>query len=107
MGRFGPYRFESFITAHPGLVHVCSRVRTPGRNGSRERGFGTLTYERLCLDEIDDVLVLAGRAGAYRIEYNELWLHEAISWNRPKEVHPGLATPDTPTFKTKETLPTT
>lgn len=57
MGRFGPYRFESFITAHLGLVHVRSRVRTPGRNGSRERGFGTLTYERLCLDEIDDVLL--------------------------------------------------
>ncbi len=86
---------------------MCSRVRTPGRNGSRERGFGTLRYERLCLDEIDDVLVLAGRAEAYRIEYNELRLHEAISWNRPKEVHPGQATPDTPTFKTKETLPAT
>jgi len=39
-------------------------VRTPGRNGSRERGFGTLTYERLYLDEINNVLVLAGRAGA-------------------------------------------
>jgi len=106
-GPFRSFRFESFITAHPELVHVRTRVKTPGQNGSRERGFGTLKYERLYLDEIDDALALAERAEAYRIEYNELRPHEAISWNRPKEVHPGLATPDTPTFKTKETLPTT
>ena len=29
-----------------------TRVKTPGQNGSRERGFGTLKYERLYLDEI-------------------------------------------------------
>ena len=106
----GPFRsfcIESFITANPELVHVRTRVKTPGQNGSRERGFGTLKYERLYLDEIDDALALAERAEAYRIEYNELRPHEAISWNRPKEVHLGLATPDTPTFKTKETLPNT
>ena len=84
-----------------------TRVKTPGQNGSRERGFGTLKYERLYLDEIDDAIVLAERAEDYRIEYNELRPHEAISWNRPKEVHPGLADPTTPTFKTKEILPTT
>lgn len=84
-----------------------TRVKTPGQNGSRERGFGTLKYERLYLDEIDDALVLAERAQDYRIEYNELRPHEAISWNRPKEVHLCLADPTTPTFKTKEILPTT
>ncbi|MGW9827795.1 hypothetical protein ACUXNS_002827, partial [Brevibacterium pityocampae] len=52
-------------------------------------------------------LVLAERAEDYRIEYNELRPHEAISWNRPKEVQLGLADPTTPTFKTKEILPTT
>lgn len=58
----GPFRsfcIESFITANPELVHVCTRVKAPGQNGSRERGFGTLTYERLYLDEIDDALALA------------------------------------------------
>ena len=34
-------------------------------------------------------LVLAERAEDYRIEYNELRPHEAIAWNRPKEVHLG------------------
>ena len=106
-GPFRSFRFESFITAHPELHHVRTRVKTPGQNGSRERGFGTLKYERLYLDEIDDAIVLAERAEDYRIEYNELRPHEAISWNRPKEVHLGLADPTTPTFKTKEILPTT
>ncbi len=32
--------------------------------------------------------------------------HEAIAWERPKEVHFGLASPTVPTFQTTETLPT-
>ena len=59
-GPFRSFRFESFITAHPELVHVRTRVKTPGQNGSRERGFGTLKYERLYLDEIDDALAPSG-----------------------------------------------
>lgn len=61
----GPFRslnFELFITAHPELKHVRTRVKSPGQNGSREWGFGTLKYERLYLDEIDDVLDLVARA---------------------------------------------
>lgn len=95
-GPFRSFRFESFIAAHPELHHVRTRVKTPGQNGSRERGFGTLKYERLYLDEIDDAIVLAERAEDYRIEYNELRPHEAISWNRPKEVHPGPGRPHHP-----------
>lgn len=106
-GPFRSFRFESFIAGHPELHHVRTRVKTPGQNGSRERGFGTLKYERLYLDEIDDALMLTERAEDYRIEYNELRPHEAIAWNRPKDVHLGLADPTIPTFKTKENLPTT
>nr|WP_254668967.1 IS3 family transposase [Brevibacterium sp. CS2] len=95
-GPFRSFRFESFIAAHPELHHVRTRVKTTGQNGSRERGFGTLKYERLYLDEIDDAIVLAERAEDYRIEYNELRPHEAISWNRPKEVHPGPGRPHHP-----------
>jgi len=62
-GPFRSFRFEAFIAAHPELAHVRTRVKTPGQNGSRERGFGTLKYERLYLDEIDDALMLAKRAG--------------------------------------------
>ena len=46
-GPFRSFRFEAFIQQHPELHHVRTRVRTPGQNGSRERGFGTLKYERL------------------------------------------------------------
>jgi transposase InsO family protein len=105
-GPFRSFRFEAFITAHPELAHVRTRVNSPGQNGSRERGFGTLKYERLFIDEIDDALTLAKHAEEYRIEYNQIRPHEAIAWNRPLEVHLGLADPTTPTFQTTEILPT-
>ena len=81
-------------------------MKPPGQNGSRERGFGTLPYQRLSPDEIDDAVTLAERAEDYRVEYNEIRPHEAIAWNRPKEVHLGLADPTIPTFETNEILPT-
>lgn len=105
-GPFRSFRFEAFIELHPELAHVRTRVKSPGQNGSRERGFGTLKYERLYIDEIDDAVMLAKHAEEYRIEYNSLRPHEALSWNRPKEVHLGLADPTIPTFQTTETLPT-
>jgi len=106
-GPFRSFTFEAFIATHPELAHVRTRVRSPGQNGSRERGFGTLKYERLYIDQIDDALMLAERAEDYRIEYNTVRPHEAIAWNRPEEVHLGLADPTIPTFQTTENLPTT
>lgn len=106
-GPFRSFRFEAFIELHPELAHVRTRVKAPGQNGSRERGFGTLKYERLYIDEIDDALMLAKQAEEYRIEYNQIGPHEALAWNRPKEVHLGLADPTIPTFQTKKILPTT
>jgi len=105
-GPFRSFRFEAFIAAHPELAHVRTRVKSPGQNGSRERGFGTLKYERLFIDEIDDAVMLAKHAEDYRIEYNTIRPHEAIAWNRPLEVHRGTADPTIPTFQTKEILPT-
>ena len=58
-GPFRSFRFEAFIELHPELRHVRTKVRSPGQNGSRERGFGTLKYERLFIDEIDDAVMLA------------------------------------------------
>lgn len=104
-GPFRSFRFEAFITAHPELRHVRTRVRTPGQNGSRERGFGSLKYERLFLEEIDDVLSLVAHADDYRAEYNTVRPHEAIAWNRPLEVHLGLADPLTPNFPETQNLP--
>lgn len=106
-GPFRSFRFEAFIAAHPELAHVRTRVRTPGQNGSRERGFGTLKYEWLYLDQIADAVELAERVDAYRHDYNTTRPHQALAWNRPEEVHLGLASPTTPTFQTQEILPTT
>ena len=106
-GPFRSFGFEAFIELHPELAHVRTRVRTPGQNGSRERGFGTLKYERLYIDEIDDAVMLSQHAEDYRVEYNTIRPHEAIAWNRPTEVHLGLADPTIPTFHSKEILPTT
>ena len=41
----------------------------------------------------------------YRHDYNHVRPHEAIAWNRPKEVHLGLADPSIPTFHTTKNLP--
>jgi len=105
-GPFRSFRFEAFIATHPELRHVRTRVRTPGQNGSRECGFGTLKYERLFLEEIDDVLDLALRAERYRVDYNTIRPHEALSWNRPHDVHVGLADPRVPNFPEPQILPT-
>lgn len=80
------------------------RVR-PG-NGSRERGFGSLKYEKLFLGEIPDALDLVRHAEDYRIEYNAARPHEALAWNRPHDVHLGLADPLVPNFPEPENLPT-
>ena len=106
----GPFRslnFELFIMRHPELRHVRTRVRSPGQNRSRERGFGTLKYERLFPGDIPDALTLVERAEDSRIEYNTVRPHETIAWNRPLEVHLGRASATIPTFKQEETLPTT
>jgi transposase InsO family protein len=105
-GPFRSFRFEAFIATHPELRHVRTRVRTPGQNGSRERGFGSLKYERLFLEEIDDVLDLTVHAECYRVDYNTVRPHEALSWNRPHDIHVGLADPRTLNFPEPQILPT-
>ena len=75
-GSFRSFRFEAggtsrlrgIIATHPELRHVRTRVKTPGQNGSRERGFGSLKYEKLFLEEILDALDLVAHAEDYRLE---------------------------------------
>lgn len=105
-GPFRSFRFEVFITSHPELKHVRTRVKSPGQNGSRERGFESLKYERLYLEEIRDSLDLVTHAEDYRIEYNLIRPHEALNWNSPYDVHLGLLDPATPNFPEPEILPT-
>ena len=104
-GPFRAFRFETFIAQHPELRHVRTRVKSPGQNGSRERGFESLKYERLYLEEITDGLDLARHAEEYRLEYNTVRPHEALAWNCPMDVHLGLVDPNTPNFPEAENLP--
>ena len=80
-------------------------MKSPGHNGSRERGFESLKYERLYLEEINDGLDLARHAEEYRLEYNTVRPHEALAWNCPMDVHLGLVDPNTPNFPEAENLP--
>jgi putative transposase len=73
-------------------------VRTPGQNGTGERGIGTLKYEWLYREDIDHAIALADHAEAYRMDYNTVRPHEAIAFNRPYEVHTGAADPAIPNF---------
>ena len=52
-------------------------------------------------------LSLAAHVEADRVEYNTVRPHENLSWNRPIEVHLGLADPTTPNFPEPQNLPTT
>ncbi len=104
-GPFRAFRFETFIAQHPELRHVRTRVKSPGQNGSRERGFESLKDERLSLEEISDGLDLARHAEAYRVEYITVRPREALAWNCPMDVHLGLVDPNTPNFPEAENLP--
>ncbi|MET9880900.1 integrase core domain-containing protein [Actinacidiphila glaucinigra] len=95
-GPFRSFRFEAFIATRPELRHVRTRVRTPGQNVSRERGFGSLQYEKLFLEEIPNALDLVRHAEDYRLEYNTVRPHEALAWNRPYDVPTGQADPLVP-----------
>jgi transposase InsO family protein len=104
-GPFRSFRFEAFIATRPQLRHVRARVRTPGQNGSRERGFDSLKYEKLFLEEIPDALDLVRQAEDYRHDYNTVRPHEALAWNRTNDVHTGTADPLIPNFPEPENLP--
>ena len=71
--------FEALIADHPELRRVRTRVRTPGQNGSRERGFGTTKYEWLFREDIDHGIELVEQINAYRADYNHVRPNEAIA----------------------------
>jgi len=104
-GPFRSFLFESYIAKRAELRHVRTRVKTPGQNGVRERAFQSLKYERLYREQIDDALDLVREAEAFRVEFNTIRPHEHLAWNRPREVHLGLANPAVPNFPEPENLP--
>ncbi len=64
-----------------------------------------MKYERLYREQIDDATDLVREAEAFRVEFNTIRPHEALAWNRPRDVHAGRADPTAPTFPEAETLP--
>lgn len=76
-------RFHAFIAAHPELSHVRTRVRSPGQNGVRERGFGSLKHEHLYRHEITDGVQLAAQTQAWRQIFNTVRPHEALAMRPP------------------------
>jgi transposase InsO family protein len=57
--------FARFIATRPELLHIRTRRRSPCQNGVRERAFGSLKYEHLYRQEIDDLPALAAEAKHY------------------------------------------
>jgi hypothetical protein len=100
-GPFRSFAFEHFITATPSSTTSAPGSRPPRQTGSRERGFGTLTYERLYHDEIDDALMLTTRTEEHRLEYNEIRPHEAIAWNPATGGTPRPGRPHHPHRRTR------
>jgi transposase InsO family protein len=104
-GPFRSFRFETFIADHSELHHVRTRVKSPGQNGSRERGFKSLKYERLYLHEVADGLDLVEHAEDCRLVYNTIRSYEAPAWNSPLAVYLGSVDPSTPNVPEPENLP--
>ncbi len=65
--------------SRPELRNVRTRVKTPGQNGVRERAFGSLKYERLYREQIDDAMDLVRESDAYRHEFNTVRPNEALA----------------------------
>lgn len=106
----GPFRsatVELFIVHHPEPRPLRTRVRSPGQNGSRERGVGPKKYERLFREKIDHGLELVKQIDAYRHDYKHIRPHEAMSWNCPADVHEGHPDPTTPNLEIEKPLSTT
>ena len=103
---FKSHPFARFIDRHPELIHIRTRVKSPGQNGVRERAFGSLKYEHLYRHEIDDGHQLGIEAESYRQLFNRIRPHEAIGMRRPLDVHlENCNDHQTPKSTEPETLP--
>jgi transposase InsO family protein len=92
--------FARFIRSRPELTHVRTRHRSPGTNGVRERGFGTLKYEQLYRHDIADGVDLARHVEHQRHVFNTRRPHEALDWRFPQDVY-LTATPNYPDPETE------
>jgi hypothetical protein len=87
-GAFKAVAFARFIASRPELLHIRTRAKSPGQNGVRERGFGSLKYEHLYRvhEQIATVEDLYREAEEYRAVFNDIRPHEALGFHRPAEI---------------------
>ncbi len=98
--------FARFIASRPELIHIRTRVKSPGQNGVRERAFKPLKYEHLYRHEIDDGPQLSVEVETYRQLFNTVRPHQTLGGRRPLDVHlDACQTPQTPKQPEPETLP--
>jgi putative transposase len=87
-------------------MHIRTKRKSPGQNGVRERAFGSLKYEHLYREEIDDGHQLGLEAERYRQLFNTIRPHRTLGGRRPLDVHlAACETPPTPKLNEPETLP--
>ena len=84
---FKSVRFAAYIEKRPELIHIRTRRKSPNQNGVRERAFGSLKYEHLYRQEIDNGHTLGLEVEAYRQLFNTVRPHQAIGMRRPLDVH--------------------
>jgi transposase InsO family protein len=84
---FKSVRFAAYIDKRPKLIHIRTRRKSPNQNGVRERAFGSLKYEHLYREEIDDGHQLGLEVETYRQLFNRIRPHEGIDMQRPLDVH--------------------
>lgn len=103
---FKSREFARFIEGRPELIHIRTRVKSPGQNGVRERAFGSLKYEHLYRREIDDGHQLGLETETYRQLFNTVRPHRSLAGQRPLDIHlAACQTPQTPKLAEPETLP--
>jgi transposase InsO family protein len=103
---FKSARFAAFVDAHPELIHIRTKRKSPGQNGVRERAFGSLKYEHLYRHEIDDGHQLGIEVEHYRQLFNQVRPHHSLAGRRPLDVHlEAINDPQTIKSNEPETLP--
>ena len=79
--------FTMHMDSRPEFTHVRTRVRSPQTNGVIERFFGSIKYEHLYREEIEDGIALAEHTERYLDVFNRIRPHEELGFRTPLEVY--------------------
>ena len=79
--------FDRYIASRPELRHVRTRKRSPHTNGVVERFFGSVKYEHLYREEIEDGVAFDAEVRYFLDVFNRIRPHEELAFERPLEVY--------------------